>query len=95
MNPWLLLAAALLCAGGGMLLYLASPQQQMRAAGPWPARRRAWPGTACALAALVLVLRVLPPVEAVSAWLVLLTLVLSIAPFLGAWRARARSGRQA
>ena len=35
--------------------------------------------------------QVLPPVEAVSAWIVLLTLVLSIAPFLGAWRARMRS----
>jgi cell division protein FtsW (lipid II flippase) len=95
MNPWLLASAALLCIAGAMLLYVASPQQQLRARGHWPARRGWWPGALCALASLVLVLRVLPPVEAVSAWVVLLTLVLSVAPFLGAWRARVRAGKPA
>jgi len=94
MNPRLLALSALLCVVGAMLLYLASPQQRLRARGPWPARHGWWPGSACALLSLGVVLRVLPPFEAISAWLVLLTLVLSIAPFLGAWRAagRRRSG---
>lgn len=89
MSAWLLLAA-LLCVAGALLLYVASPQQQLRASGPWPARRGWWPGSACSLASLWLTLRLLPPVEAVSAWVVLLTLVLSLAPFMGAWRARTR-----
>ncbi len=95
MNPWLLAPAAVLCTAGAMLLYVASPQQQLRARGRWPARHGWWPGTLCAIASLVLVLRALPPVEAVSAWTVLLTLVLSLAPFLGAWRARARTEKPA
>lgn len=94
MSAWLLLAA-LLCIGGALLLYVASPQQQLRATGPWPARHGWWPGAACSLASLVLALRFLPPVEAVSAWSVLLMLVLSLAPFLGAWRARVRARRPA
>ncbi len=89
------LLLALLAAASGtaaaLLAYLASPQQQWRAAGPWPSRRRGWPGAACALASLLAMLRVLAPMEAVFAWAVLLMFVWSLAPFLGAWRARTRA----
>lgn len=90
MNPWLVAAATLAGVAGAWLLYLASPQQQWRAQGPWPARRRPWPGALCLALSLVLAWRTLAPVEAVSAWLVLVMLVWSLAPFLGAWRARRR-----
>lgn len=90
MNPWLVAAAAMAGIAGTWLLYLASPQQQWRAQGPWPARRRPWPGLLCLLLSLGLAWPAMGPVEAVSAWLVLVMLVASLAPFLGAWRARRR-----
>ena len=37
----------------------------------------------------------LAPLEAIASWSVLLMLVWSLAPFLGAWRARVRAGRSA
>lgn len=91
MTPLLALIAAALCLLGALLLYLASPQQLLRAAGPWPAGRSWWPGIACLLASLLLFLRVLAPVEAVAGWSVMAMLVWSILPFLGAWRARRRA----
>jgi hypothetical protein len=90
MNPWLVVAAALAGVTGTCLLYLASPQQQWRALGPWPRWHRAWPGTLCLLLSLLLLWPTMGPLEAVSAWLALLMLVGSLAPFLGAWRARLR-----
>ena len=93
MNPVLLMLAALLCIAGAILLYLASPQQQLRARGAWPARHGWWSGSACVLLSLFVTLCVLPPVEAISAWSVLLMLVLSLAPFFGAWRAQKRARR--
>ncbi len=86
----LLWAIAATASGGlaAVLLYLASPQQQLRAAGPWPTRHAWWPGSALALLALLATWQLLAPVEAVSTWLVLLTLLWSVLPFLGAWRAR-------
>lgn len=93
------IALALLATVAGiasaMLFYLACPQQQLRAAGPWPSRYRWWPGTLCAIASLLAVSRLLAPMEAVFAWSVLLMLVGSVAPFLGLWRARARARRVA
>ena len=91
MTSWWAALAALLCLLGTLLLYLASPQQQLRAAGPWPAGRSWWPGLACLLLSLPLFLRVLAPVEAVAAWSVLAMLAWSLLPFIGAWRARRRS----
>ncbi len=87
--------ATLSGSASALLFYLASPQQQWRAAGPWPSRHRGWPGAACALVSLLAMLRVLAPMEAVFAWCVLLMLVWSLAPFLGAWRARVRARRAA
>lgn len=78
-----------------LLLYLASPQQQLRAAGPWPLRHGWLPGSVLALVSLAATWPLLAPVEAVSTWLVLLMLVWSVAPLLGAWRARVRAGRSA
>ena len=89
----LALAALVLGTAGAILLYLASPQQQWRVAGPWPGRRRWWPGTALALASLLATMQVVAPMEAVFACSVLLMLVLSVAPFLGAWQARTRAAR--
>lgn len=90
----LALAALVLGTAGALALYLASPQQQWRVAGPWPGRRRWWPGTALALASLLATMQVVAPMEAVFAWSVLLMLALSVAPFLGAWRARTRAARR-
>lgn len=95
MTAWLAIGAVALCLLGTLLLYLVSPQQQLRAAGPWPSRRSWWPGIACLLASLLLFLRVLAPVEAVAGWSVLAMLCWSLLPFLGAWRARVRLGRSA
>ena len=95
MTSWLAALAVLLCLFGTLLLYLASPQQQLRAAGPWPAGRSWWPGLACLLLSLPLFLRVLAPVEAVAAWSVLAMLAWSLLPFIGAWRARVRARRAA
>lgn len=78
---------------GAMLLYVDAPQQQLRAAGRTSPRWRWWPGTICLLLSLLAMCRVLAPVEAVSAWLLLVTFVCSLAPFLGAWRAKARATR--
>ena len=89
----LALAALVLGTAGAILLYLASPQQQWRVAGPWPGRRRWWPGTALALASLLATMQVVAPMEAVFAWSVLLMLVLSVEPVLGARRARTRAAR--
>lgn len=93
MTAWL---ASLAIAGGiagALLLYLASPQQQLRAAGPWPAHRRGWPGAVCAVVSLAAMTRLVAPMEAVFAWSVLLMFVGSVAPFLGAWRARSRAAK--
>ncbi|KRB11285.1 hypothetical protein [Lysobacter sp. Root690] len=90
MNVWLLIPALLFAVAAGGLLYLASPQQQWRAAGPWPARRGIWPGAICALLSLVLLWPAMGPVEAVALWLTVLMLVTTLAPFLGAWRHQRR-----
>lgn len=95
MTAWLASLAVASGVTGALLVYLASPQQLLRVAGPWPTRRRWWPGTACTLVSLAATTRVLAPMEAVFAWSVLLMFVGSIAPFLGAWRARARAGHAA
>lgn len=91
----LALLATLAGIAAAMLSYLASSQQQLRAAGPWPARLRGWPASACALVSLAAMTRVLAPMEAVFAWSVLLMCVWSLAPFLGLWRARARAAKAA
>lgn len=93
MNAWYVLAAGVSGIAAALLSYLASPQQQLRAAGPWPARHRWWPATLCAAASLAALWPLLAPMEAVFAWCVLLMLVWSVAPFLGLWRARARARR--
>lgn len=95
MTALLTLLATLSGSASALLFYLASPQQQWRAAGPWPARLRGWPGIACALVSLLAMLRLIAPMEAVFAWSVLLMFVWSVAPFLGAWRARVRARRSA
>ena len=91
MNPWLLVLATLTGTAAALLFYLASPQQQWRAAGPWPARRRWWPGSLCALLSLLLTTQLMAPMESLFAWSVLLMFVWSIAPFLGAWHRRSRA----
>jgi len=91
----LALLATVSGSAAALLSYLASPQQQWRAAGPWPSRHRGWPAAACALVSLLVMLGLLAPLEAVFAWCVLLMFVWSLAPFLGAWRARVRARRAA
>ncbi|MNN21488.1 hypothetical protein D3C81_1348090 [compost metagenome] len=91
MNLLLPLVATTACIVAALLFYLASPQQQLRAAGRWPTRHAWWPGTLLSLLALRLMWPLLAPLEAVTAWLVLITLVGSVMPFLGAWRARVRA----
>ncbi|MGR4896671.1 hypothetical protein ACIPR8_15515 [Stenotrophomonas sp. LARHCG68] len=95
MNLLLALLATVAGSAAAMLLYVASPQQQLRAAGPWPTRHAWWPGSVLALVSLLAMWQLMAPLEAISAWLVLLTLVWSTAPFLGAWRARVRARRSA
>lgn len=53
---------------------------------------RAWPGVACALASLALLWPAMGAAAAVAMWLTVLMLVATLAPFLGAWRARRREG---
>lgn len=91
MSPWPVLASAVLAVAGAILLYVASPQQQLLARGPWPSRQRAWPGASCVLASLVLLWPRMGAAAAVAAWLTVLMLVWTLAPFLGAWRARTRA----
>ncbi|MGH8054705.1 MAG: hypothetical protein ACREP4_12385 [Stenotrophomonas sp.] len=93
MNLLLALVATTAGIAAALLLYVATPQQQLRAAGRWPTRHAWWPGTLLALVALLLIWPLLAPLEAISTWLVLLMLVWSVAPFLGAWRARVRASR--
>lgn len=93
MNPWLLIPALLLAVASGLLFYLASPQQQWRAAGAWPSRRGAWPGLMCALASLALMWPAMGPTEAIAVWLTVLMLITTLAPFVGAWRARRRGDK--
>ncbi|KRG62432.1 hypothetical protein ABB26_16510 [Stenotrophomonas humi] len=93
MSLLLVIIATVVGTAAAMLLYVASPQQQLRAAGPWPTRHAWWPGSVLAVVSLLTMWQLLAPLEAISAWLVLLTLVWSIAPFLGAWRARVRARR--
>ncbi len=95
MNLLLALLATVAGSAAAMLLYVASPQQQLRAAGPWPTRHAWWPGSVLALVSLLAMWQLMAPLEAISTWLVLLTLVWSIAPFLSAWRARVRARRSA
>lgn len=95
MSAWPLLLATLFGAAAAALFYLASPQQQWRSAGPWPARWRCWPGSLCALLSLVMTTRIMAPMEAVFAWLVLLMFAASIAPFLGIWYRRSFAGKTA
>ncbi|WP_313927639.1 hypothetical protein [Pseudoxanthomonas sp.] len=92
MTIWLAILATVSGCAAALLLYLASPQQQWRAAGPWPSRHGWWPGTLLALVSLVAAMQVVAKMEAVFAWSVLLMFVWSIAPFIGAWRARSRAG---
>jgi len=92
MSTVLALLATAAGIAAALLFYLASPQQQLRASGPWPARHRGWPGSLCAAASLLAMLPLLAPMEAVFAWSVLLMLGTSLAPFLGLWRARTRAG---
>lgn len=91
MIPLLVILAAALCLLGTLLLYLTSPQQLLRAAGPWPSHRSWWPSITCLLASLLLLLRVLAPVEAVAGWSVLAMLLWTALPFFGAWHARRRA----
>ena len=95
MSLWLGIAGTLAGIVGGLLLYVASPQQQLRAAGPWPKRHAWWPGTLLVVLSLLALWPLLAPLEAIASWLVLLMLVWSLAPFLGAWRARVRARRSA
>ena len=90
MNPVLVVVAAGTGVAGAVLLYLASPQQSWRAAGPWPARARGWPGGLCVLVSLLALLQLLGALAAAFTWLTLLMLVWSVMPFAGAWRARHR-----
>lgn len=94
MNPWLVVPAMLCGALSGWWFYLASPQQQWRAAGPWPARGGAWLASACAALSLALFCGALGAVAAVAMWLTALMLATTVAPFLGAWRARRRGGER-
>ncbi len=89
-HGWIALLSALMGVLGASLLYLASPQQQWRAAGPWPTRWRWLPGGACLVLSLALLLPLMGSGAAVFAWLTLAMLVGTAAPFLGAWRARRR-----
>lgn len=91
MIPLLVIPAAALCLLGTLLLYLTSPQQLLLAAGPWPSHRSWWPSITCLLASLLLLLRVLAPVEAVAGWSVLAMLLWTALPFFGAWHARRRA----
>ncbi len=93
MTAWLATFATVSCSAAALLFYLASPQQQWRAIGPL--RGGAWLAALFALASLCAAMRVLAPMEAVFAWSVLLMFVWSVAPFLGAWRARVRAGKAA
>lgn len=90
MSVWPVLASAVLAIAGAMLLYVASPQQQLLARVPWPPRHRVWPGASCLVWSLVLLWPRMGAAAAVAAWLTLLMLVWTLAPFLGAWRARSR-----
>lgn len=85
------LVAVVCCIASAVLLYLASPQQQLRATGPWPSRHCWLPGTLLSLLSLLAMWQVLAPLETVFAWSILLMLVWSVMPFLGAWRAHARA----
>lgn len=86
----LIVLAALFAGLGAWLLYLACPQQRWRATGTWPARRRWLPGGTLLALAICLLLGRTGTLEAVAICLCAAMLVWSAAPFLGAWRARAR-----
>ncbi|QQP97133.1 hypothetical protein [Lysobacter enzymogenes] len=90
MNAWLVGPAMAFGVLSGWWFYLASPQQQWRAAGPWPGRGGAWPALACAAISLALLCADLGTAAAIAMWLTLLMLSATLAPFLGAWRARRR-----
>ena len=85
------LLAVVSCGASAWLCYLASPQQQWRETGPL--RRGLWPGALLSLLSLAAMTRAIAPMEAVFAWSVLWMCIASLAPFLGAWRARSRAGR--
>ncbi|MFT4247945.1 MAG: hypothetical protein QM581_07905 [Pseudomonas sp.] len=85
--------ASVLAGLGAWLFYLACPQQQWRAAGPWPMRRRWLPGSAALALALALLLGRTGTLEAWAICACAAMLAGSLAPFLGAWRARQREKR--
>ena len=89
------LLATLCGCASAWLFYIASPQQQWRGAGAWPTRHRLLPGAALAALSLLAMWQLLAPLEAVFAWSILLMMVWTVAPFLGAWRARSRVSRSA
>ncbi len=86
----MVVAASLAGVAGSWLLYLVSPRQQWLAGSLRPANRFAWLGGLCLLASLALMLPIMGSMVAVSVWLTLIMLIWSVAPFLGAWRARYR-----
>lgn len=90
MNPAWAVLAAMLGTAGAWLLYLASPQQQWRVQGRLPAKHSLWPGGACLLLSLALLMYQMGSGAAFFTWLSLVMLVWSLAPFLGAWRAQRR-----
>ena len=87
MNPWWVVPAMAFGVLGAWGLYLASPQQQWRATPV-----RAWLGAGCALLSLALLWPAMGAAAAVAMWLTVLMLVATLAPFLGAWRARRCGG---
>ncbi|ENO89965.1 hypothetical protein [Thauera linaloolentis] len=90
MNEWMVFFSALSGVAGAWLLYLASPRQQWLAHRSSP-RVSAGVGTALLLLSLALLLSMMGATEAVASWMVLVMLVWTLAPFLGAWRAGRRT----
>jgi len=89
MNEWMVLLSAVSGAAGAWLLYLASPQQQWLVSRPSP-RALALPAGVSLLLSLALMLSMMGAMAAVASWMVLVMLVWTAAPFIGAWRARQR-----
>lgn len=94
MDTYLAALAAFFTVMGAVLIYLAYPHQQWLVNGPWPKRARWWPGSLCLCIALVMLWQIMGSGAAVFTWLVVMMLVWSIMPFLGAWRSKLRERRQ-